>query len=146
MVRYRTPKSAGTQTTMAGALSPKIHLQHLCMLGLQLHTDKYCILPCLPSIIHFLSSCHSLCTKITLHLATSWFQVSGWRSNVMKRNGYWIFSIVTNIRIDLWSFWYSMHIFNHDQRLFFVIWTLNEGSVITTIHTLRMLFSVFYMS
>lgn len=60
MVRYRTPKSAGTQRTMAAALSPKIRLQHLCMLGLQLHTDKYCILPCLPSIIHFFSSCHSV--------------------------------------------------------------------------------------
>lgn len=82
------PKSGGTQRTMAAALSPKIRLQHLCMLGLQLHTAKYCILPCLPSIIHFLSSCHSLCTKITSHLGTWWFQVSGWWSKVMKRDGY----------------------------------------------------------
>lgn len=97
-----------------------------CMLSLQLHTDKYCILPCLPSIIHFLSSCHSLCTKITLHLGTLWFQVSGWWSNVMKSNGYWIFSIVTKMRFDLWSLCYFMHIFNHDQTFFLGKWTLNE--------------------
>lgn len=119
MVRYRTPKSAGTQRTMVAALSPKIHLQHLCMLGLQLQTDKYCILPCMPSIIHFLSSCHSLCTKITSHLRAWWFQVSGWWNKLMKRDGYMIFSIVTNVRIDLWSFWYFTYICYHDGWVFF---------------------------